>query len=307
MKDIFKTARALRIYGICAMAISFACIIFRLLATLFFFDVDIGYYQSGSIVAMIASYLPTIAAVVSLILCAVSKISVIPAEPRNTKAVRICALFPAIGFIGYTVIYAISMVEYHGLYGELPLVYILMLVASVISAVFFALLAFKRNVGNAYFAVSGIFLIIWLIIALAESYFDSFVQMNSPIKMIFQFATLSAVLLTVNELRVDLEVKKPRFHLFAATVATVFLGTSSIPSIICSFTGHMPSSYILFYSDCILLLLFVFSTARLCQLCFAKHTATDSVSVEEVVESEATQYAVEDNGDQPVSTETQDI
>ena len=307
MKDIFKTARALHIYGICAIAVSFACIVFRLLATLFFFDVDIGYYRSGSIVAIIASYLPAIAALASLVICAVSKISVIPAEPRNTKAVRICALFPALGFIGYSVIYAISTVEYYGLYGELPLLYILMLAASVISAVFFALLALKKNVGDAYFAVSGIFLIIWLIISLAESYFDSFVQMNSPIKMIFQFATLSAVLLAVNELRVDLEVKKPRFHLFAATVATVFLGTSSIPSIICSFTGHMPTSYILFYSDCILLLLFVFSAARLCQLCFTKDGAHGSAVVEEPAEGEAYEYSAQDSGDKDVSAEAQDI
>lgn len=285
MKNIFKTSRALRTYGICALSLSLLCVALRLIATLFFFDTEIGYYRLGNIVAFFAAFLPAICAAAALAFCAIPQICVKPAEAKNTRTVKISAFFPAAAFAAYTVLYALSVMEYFRVYNELPLAYILMLAASAVSAAFFLQIALRKNVGDAYFVVSGIFPIIWLVISLAESYFDSYVQINSPIKLIFQLATLGAMLLTVCELRVGLDVKKPRFHLFAATVAAVFLGTSSVPSIICFFTGHMPTSYVLLYSDCVLATLFVFAVARLCQLCFSgeRENATD---IEEVLEED---------------------
>ena len=107
-----------------------------------------------------------------------------------------------------------------------------------------------------------------LVLELAECYFDTFSPMNSPLKLTFEFACLGALLLTVNEMRVGLDQKRRGFHLFAATVASVFLPTSAIPSIICYLSGDMPASYVLVYSDLVMLGISVLAVARLVQLCF---------------------------------------
>ena len=270
MKDIFKSPRALRVYGICALVLSALCIIFRTVGIMFFFDSDIGYFQRGSIVGILAVLLPAIGVIAALIICAIPNTCPPVGEARNTRAVRLAAVLPAIGFGGYAVSYIIRLLEYMTIVPSVPVTYWLLLLSTVLSAVFFALLAFRKNNGNALFVITGVAVVVWMVLSLAEAYFDVYVQMNSPLKIGFQFATLSAVLLTVNELRTDLDVKRPRFHLFSATVATIFLGSASISSIVGSIMDKMPENYILYYSDCVLLPLFIFAAVRLICICFSK-------------------------------------
>ena len=282
MKDIFSTKRALRIYGICAMAIAVMCIALRLVGILFFFDIDIGYYTGGA-VPFLASYLPGLAVVLAAVFCFLPWVRVTPCEVRNTKAVRISAIFPALGSIFWFVTYAISLIDYKEIYGTLPFIYVFTALCALLAAVFFILIAFTRDTASVLYVIAGLFTVIWIVLSLAESYFDIYVQMNSPNKLIFQFATLGGILLTVNEMRNGFDVKRPRFHLFSSSVAVILLGTSSIPSVVCFLLGKMPSSYILFYTDCIFLLMFVFATARLVQQCFSKE-AVPSVDEQTVAE-----------------------
>jgi len=292
MKDIFSTRRALRIYGICVMAIALACIALRFFGILFFFDIDIGYYTVGA-VPFLASYLPIFAVVLAAVFCFVPWVRVNSNTARNTRSVKISAIFPALGFVFWFVTYAISLIDYNEAYGTIPFVYILTAICALLAAVFFIMTVFTRNTANALYVTAGLFTVIWIVLSLAESYFDIYVQMNSPNKLIFQFATLSGILLTVNEMRNGFDVKRPRFHLFSASIALVLLGTSSIPSVVCFLLGKMPSSYILFYSDCIFLLMLVFAATRLIQLCFAKEEApivtgeTVANEAEEQTETEA--------------------
>ena len=131
------------------------------------------------------------------------------------------------------------------------------------------------------FVLLGILTVVWLVLTLAECYFDTLVQMNSPNKLVFQFACLGGLLLTVNEMRVGLDVKRTGFHLFAASVALLFLFTSSVPSIIGYVAKKMPISYSLLYSDAVFLMLAVFAAVRLAQMCFAEPAPVDESDPEE--------------------------
>ena len=270
MKDIFKTPRALRIYGISALILCALCITLRVLGIMFFFDSDIGYFQKGSPVSVLAELLPALCVIAALVVCFVPKICPPVGEVSNTRAVRIAAILPALGFIGYAVSYGIRLLDYTTMFPTVPLAYWLLLLSTVLSAVFFLLVCFKKNNGNALFAVLGVAVMVWLVLSLADSYFDVYIQMNSPLKNGFQFACLGAMLLVVNELRTDLDVKRPHFHLCAATVATVLLGTVSISSIIGTVMDKMPENYILYHADCVLLPLFIYSAVRLVCMCFSK-------------------------------------
>lgn len=77
---------------------------------------------------------------------------------------------------------------------------------------------------------------VWGTLSIAMFAYDVFVfhsdltvAMNSPQKLSFNFAALSAMLFIVAELRVVYGVPKPRFYLFSIGTATLFLGAYSLP------------------------------------------------------------------------------
>ena len=168
---------------------------------------------------------------------------------------------------------------------------IVSIVVCVASAVFFWLI-FANRTGTGLYVGVGLGVIVFFVILLAQSYFDTQVQMNAPNKTVFQFAVLAAMLLTLNELRVGQEIKKPVFHLFATTAAVIYMSASSVPSIIGYLTGNMPVNYNLFFADGVLLLFTVFAVARLCQLCFDKQLPAEDSPTETVYEAETEQATV---------------
>lgn len=307
MSNIFQSKRALRIYGAGILGVTALCVILRIICMTFFFDSDIGYYDKGAALPIILNILLFLAAAVSLILCLVPKIKLSPVPPTPTKATRMCAIFPAAGFAAYAVIYFSLLAEYSSLYGTLPFAYILTAIATVGACAFFALYAFRKNNGDILFVLTGVLAVIWFVVALAECYFDTLVQMNSPNKLIFEFATLGAMLLTVNEIRQGFEFKRPAFHLFSASVATLFLLTDSVPSIIFSIMGKMPRSYSLLYSDAVLLLLAVLAVARLLNMCFGKEEEAVCESCEEDIPDECTDTDAAEDAESTENTDEQTV
>lgn len=268
MFNVFKSKKALRLYGITVLAAAFSCVVLRLISTMFFFDGDIAYYQTGAVLPIITNVIMALTAIGAIVFCLISKVSVEPNMPVETKVTRIASIIAAVGFAVFGVIYVSSLMEYSNIYGSIPTTYLLCAICTFGSCAFFALKAFRASNADILYVLMGILVAVWLVLELAECYFDTFIPMNSPLKLTFEFACLGALLLTVNEMRVGLDQKRRGFHLFAATVASVFLPTSAIPSIICYLSGDMPASYVLVYSDLVMLGISVLAVARLVQLCF---------------------------------------
>lgn len=287
MSNVFQSKRALKIYGICALGVTAVCVLLRLLCILFFFDSDIGYYVSGAPLPIILNVLLILAVAAAIVFCLIPRVRVVPVTPTLTASVKKSAVFPAVGFAAYAVVYFTWLADYASIYGTLPFSYILTAITTLCACAFFCLIVFRKSNSDLLYVLTGIMSIVWLVISLAECYFDTLVQMNSPNKLIFQFAALGGMLLLVNELRQGFEFKRPGFHLFSASVASLFLLNSSVPSIICSLTGDMPKSYSLIYSDAVLLLLAVFAVVRLIGLCFGEEVQ------EETMETEATAHETE--------------
>ena len=94
----FKSQKALRIFGICAVCTAILCAALRLISILFFYDVNIGYYKSGAVLPIIAQTLPVLATVAAIVFTAIPKISVRPLTPENTFSTRSLSIFPAAVF-----------------------------------------------------------------------------------------------------------------------------------------------------------------------------------------------------------------
>ena len=268
MFNVFKSKKALRLYGITVLAAAFSCVVLRLISTMFFFDGDIAYYQTGAVLPIITNVIMALTAIGAIVFCLISKVSIEPNIPTEAKITRLASIIAAAGFAVFGVIYVSSLMEYSNIYGSIPSTYLLCAVCTFGACAFFALKALRASNADILYVLTGILVAVWIVLELAECYFDTFIPMNSPLKLTFEFACLGALLLTVNEMRIGLDQKRRGFHLFAATVASVFLPTSAVPSIICYLNGDMPASYVLVYSDLVMLGISVLAVARLVQLCF---------------------------------------
>ena len=237
MKNALDSRKGLKLFGICTLCLTVLCVIFRIVALLFFFEPQIGYYVSGSPVAIIAEYLPALCALLGIVFCFIPKTRVSATTPQFSKITKLSAYVPAATFTLWTVLFAISLTTY-------SVLSLLFLISGALSAAFYFYFALRKKTDTSGVVILfGAFNIVWCVIALASSYFDVAVQMNAPHKIIFQFALLCAMILIVNEMRVGSDVVKSRFHLFSSCISTVLLATSALPSIIAFLLGKMPASY----------------------------------------------------------------
>lgn len=267
MLNKIQPNKMLQIWGLSSIFTAIFCVFLRLLCLTFFYDSKIGYYDSGAFLPLIAQALPIVFVAVALVLWMIPTLRPAPNEAVNCRHTNFLAMFPAIGFSAYTITCLIAV--YNTIISgiSLGLINIISIITTVCASAFFWLI-FAGKTGTGIYVGTGTALIVRLLLMLAESYFDIQVQMNAPNKTVFQFAVLSAMLLTVNELRVDQPIIKPMFHLFSTSVAVIFTTLSSIPSIISYFAGNMPQNYNVLFYDIILFLFAIYAIARLCQLCF---------------------------------------
>ncbi len=297
MSEIFKSTRALKIYGIAALSVTLLCAVLRTLSILFFFDKDIGYYQTGAALPIIFEALTVISIIAAAVFTLVKPISVSSNAASDAPYVKYLALLPAAGFAVFTVIYAkgiLNSLDTFSFTWQIAL----MLISSIGACIFFVLTAFTKSRANVAYVLTGCTAVIWLVTALAGSYFDSFVQMNSPNKIIFIFGALGGMLLVVNEMRRGLDEQKNGLHLLGATAASILLTSCALPSIICFFAGAMPWNYSSLYYDVVYLSLAVFSVARLVQLCFdTKAIPATQVEDVECGENEA-EMVIDENQEQ---------
>ena len=291
MIELLKSTRAKRIYFLASLSLAVLCAILRTLSTIFFFEADVGYYKSGALLPILLNILLVLCAVCAAAFCLIPGVSRIFAKPEDTKAVRACAVFAALGFLAF---FANNLRDFDLVWetikvlGFIPKKFVIRTLLALLSAVFFLLIAFCKNLRGGIRIGGVVITLVWTVLTISDSYFDVYMAMNSPVKLTLHAALLGMLLLLVNEARVGIGSDKKAFSLFSSTVTLIFATTSSIPSIISYLCGKLPDSYSNVYAylffDAVLLGIAVFSAARLASLCFG---TVESETVEsETVESE---------------------
>lgn len=273
MSEIFKSTRARKIYGIVALSAAFLCTVLRTLSMLFFFDKDLGYYQAGAALPIIFEVLTVVSLTMAVAFALVKPISVCSNSATDASYVKYSAILSCVGFAAFTLIYVRGLVSYLSVYA-LTWQMALTLISSIGACVFFLLIAFTNPRASILYVLTGCLTVIWLALALASSYFDNFVQMNAPSKVMFIFGALGGMLLVVNEMRRGLNEQKNGLHLLGATAASILLASSSLPSIIGFLAGKMPVNHSNFYYDIAFFSLSIFAVARLVQMCFGTKAIT---------------------------------
>ncbi len=268
MKNTSIRSRA--VFGICALAITVILIVARLICNFHALDIFTGYYTVVG--KLISLYLPLIFVAAAAVFCFVPKFGITQGPTLNTPPVKISAVLPAAGLA----LYAFKTIEFYMLYRALSTIQLVALIASVFGVVFFVLIALSNKLESAVYLICGIAVIFWSICAVATSYFDLLLPMNSPLKITNQLGLLSLMLLALSEIRAVFDTKRRQLQLFSVTTATILLGVASVPNVISNFMGKLPYAYDLIFVDVVLLGAFVFAAARLITLCFAKDAEPDT-------------------------------
>lgn len=274
-----STRNTLRIYGLTLLGATLLLILLRCLDLFFFFDKEIGYYQRDAFLP-IAEIILLFAAPAALLVASIlwlRRLSV-SYEETNPIVLRLSALLASLFSLVYTVLSLMGQTE------DISLTARLLLVCSMITAIYFLLNASKSAAPALPRFLTGVGMVLFLLFSLGSCYFDPTVQMNAPDKLLFLVACLSGMLFTAEELRIFAEVPKSGRYFFSMGCAVFFLGVSSIPTLIGVSLGAMePASW---HLSCIVLFgMFLYAVTRMLLIVFSSKK-TERVSAEQPADQE---------------------
>lgn len=248
------SGRLFRIYRIVSAILVAVAVVLRTLNLFGFYEADIGYYRTGSV-------LPTVFRIFVL-LCTL--FFAIFAFILGKHAERIPSKNSAT--VGASLLVALTFAvtalwRYCFSAALMTTSTIFAFVTGGLAAVYFILFAFgKLSAPSAL--LTGLGTILWFGCILSASYFDITVPMNAPLKLVLQLACLGGMLLMLSEMRLCCGARKQRFTLFALPAATLYLLSSAIPSIIADVMGIL-NARDLAYTDFACLALGLFALVRL--------------------------------------------
>lgn len=235
VKIMEKSKKILKIYTIIFAILTVACVALRFVAVSTVYDADIGYYKTGAVA-------PTVLHVLCFVSFALA-MSIIPLLPKKTLPDALPCGLPVRASAAIQLVFALGMAAYliypaftGGV--KVSAVSIICVIAALFSTVYFALvMAGKAVPEKKNSALFGYTVIVYVLMMLANSYFDFYTTMNSPNKLITQIALMSIMVALLFEMRAILGISLARGYA-AFTLFAVFLSAvSSIPGVVLFLAG----------------------------------------------------------------------
>ena len=259
MKKGFKlSARGFStcLWGVVALTI--VGIALRTVNMFLFFDYDINYYSAGAVLPVVSAIFFALAAVVITIVSAGARELPLTADGTEKGIViKFVSFLSSLSFI-----FSAS-----GTLGAATFIPVAVLTTALyISAVYFLLNLTRSPLGVQ--ALASVAIIMSLTSFIALSYFDPYIQMNSPIKVHLHLAMLSSMLFITAEARSIIGMIKKRFYIFSLSMAVFFTGIASVPNAAAILAKKLEynatPAYYMF--DTVTFFLFVYLLCRLVKL-----------------------------------------
>ena len=225
-----------RICGITVAALTVAAALLRSFAFATAFDDAVGYFDPGPIPTLL--YITVALALGVIAVDAILSVRLAPPPPQDFthRAPLTCgtawlvALTLAI-YAGYEVVNIFAM-------GFSPLAILGRLALPLLAIPYFV---FKPRPATAWFGIAAFGFCLYSIII---EYFDRYVTMNSPLKLMQQFAALALVLYLLTELNGLARVSQPKRAATYGLLAAFLSITNGISCLIGTFSGRLiPTDY----------------------------------------------------------------
>ncbi len=246
------------------LIIALAAAVLRTVAIFVAYDAEIGYFSRGAISPLLAN-IACIAGVVmafGLILFCRPRGRVYNPGARDSAPVYFATAYAAFVMLG-TFLYELwrcvgerTAASYFEKAATVDNAYtarslriqgmliIIGIVASAVSAIYFFCRLGNKG-GREWYVILGFAPGLRGVSGMATIYFDMTVEMNSPNKMLLQFALISVMIYFLLELRMLLGDKKARPRAYAAVglAATVLTAAASVSLIAAYFGGQVSNAY----------------------------------------------------------------
>ncbi len=215
------------IFALAAAVLTVVGVLLRTVGIFRYYDRDVGYFRTGSLVPQIFTAVCVIAfAVFALSGLFASKVKIRSAftgvaSKAGSAFAAVVLLMHALYLVPYCLSYVEGSVLIPGLY----------LVFAFLSVIYFALGCIKKYEAAENRSILGFCVIFYATAGLAKSYFDFTTTMNSPDKVILYMAYMSMMLYVLFETRFLMGIgKSGRFTVFTFVVF-FFCTVSSVPAI----------------------------------------------------------------------------
>ena len=230
-------------------------VIIRTVLLISYFDRDIGYYSHGTVLPGIHTVILCASVIFAAsFLLATRKDECEEKKFRNSGififSSSLCA-FMLIASLLLTFTKADTTLEKIAAFTAAP-------------AALYFLSALIRSADTAKLrTLFGFFVPIWGTLNLAVIYFDSFVAINAPNKIIEQMAFICVMLFFLYELRIHLNKQKPKLYSFCGMCALVFAATAAFPGIVAASFGAIDANYLMY--DVIFAAMFIYVLVTMLQ------------------------------------------
>lgn len=242
------------LFVIITLVLTVIGIAIRTINIIFFFEYDIGYYESDTLLPIIMNIFLVLTALFlifgSLFLTSAPKeLKGIEKNPLTIVASAVCILtFLSIG-INFLLFYMYLPIKVIVLYALLSLISCLYFVSNIF------------NFAGHYRALFAIPVIINIVSILAISYFNIDVQMNSPQKILLHITCLASMFFFIAEARCIFEDMRKKLYILWICATLFFSGVYSLPSLI-SFVVDGVSDYNFISFIIVFFAIFVYTVMR---------------------------------------------
>ena len=261
---------SLPIISATAISLSVISLVLRIISIFAFYDA-LGYYQSGTVLPIIANIVDTVAIVlflVAAIFCIRSDEKI--TEPK--KATKYAALLPLgalVFFVAQTIIELTQSAQ--ETVPQSNFIPIITIIGALVGIAFFFLIFFtnKQKLVTVY---CGLGALIFIFFSWMSTYFSFESPINSTQRILFYVSCAGAIHFIFNEMCAIYGSVKPKFYYFSLFASILTISSSAIPAIIGSAANKF-SVYLTLEEDIFFAALLIYATVRLVTLSFTKKNA----------------------------------
>ena len=247
------------VYTLLFFTFTVLALLFRMLARVYAYDADIGYFKSGALFPILHFCALFLIALLALSALFLFRRSTIP-EELLSKMKQTCVIEKSAAIFGgllMTVVSLSTLLFYWVSEKITPSAFtVIGLLSAFLSIFFFLFFWIPSAIGKATHIVSGLLLVLHFVYILVSSYFELYTPMNNPVKVLLQVTAIAAILYLLSDLRFYLGSPRPSAYVAFATafLGFAFVSTASIGMFEVQFEAYT-ALYRLYNLACLALLI----------------------------------------------------
>ena len=235
------------VYSLLAWTLTLLALVFRVLARVYSYDVEVGYFESNALFPTLhyicLALIATLSGSALILFRHFSVPDTVIASMQKTCVMEKIAAF--VGAISMLIVSICTAIFYWSTGSLTPSGFTVFGLLSAVLSVFFFLFFFVPSaIGKNLHLFSGFALVLHFVYVLISSYFELYTPMNNPVKLLIQLTAIAAVLYLLCDLRFYLGIARPiRF----IAVSTLFLGFSVVAVLSSGIFSVMTEAYTKLY------------------------------------------------------------